>query len=486
MKISIPTNYNANYILPRKRLENSTSLFTTANVDIQEIDGDDAPIIHILGSNPTTEPNVHKRGVVPRYQKIDGKLVDIRKYDGDLYVRIASVETMLDQLRGTDINPRHVFSNTTYGRVLAGMYSHDEGPTYKSFESFLIANNIDKVRRVEVNLDEVLEAPQDYADDLLIIDGHVYEKTVEPALSLVPSPGIIELRLSEAYENDINKSRNHLQSNDDIYSIRFGLDEYERAVEEGEKIAEEDGVRFVNNVSIEHVSNWEIDFRGELETLYKKASRFVSMTTNMVHAFDKFTARAWYHLSEAIELHDQTTPLMIDAMRRVAASDENSFSANFQSNMSSIRTFRAVVEGVKQGIRLWDSRSHGLMEWFDTSLATMPDYVDGKRIWEVVDARTMRIMQKKLGLDDQTLARMMRGALEGHSSVVAVGPDTGLVDDVMSIMSVSLNDELIIEDHVSTSKKDEEIFELERLAQGYVGNALDQKKDINIIASMMS
>jgi len=405
MRFEVPTHYETKYLLPKKRNDETAVFSTVVAVDIREVPADEAPIVHVLGEmKPEIDPNSSFQ-YRARYQMIDGKSVEVRSIEGELYVQIATVDMLMEQLKSAKNDENNVFSGGTYGGRSAGLFGdkryQKETLAYSNFRDYETANKINGVRKVNSLLDDTTQALQKYADELAIIDGFVYEKTVEPALLLTYTfEGKLQLCLSESRKNQLSKTRYYLQRNEDASGMRFGLDELDRALVEGKRIADAAGIEFVNRVVIDRISPWEIEFRGDMEMLYNTAKSFVHHVSKNVRALDKYLATAWYDMSMAVAKHHQPTAEMIDAMRRVEAANLDSL-VNDRGN-SELSTFKhdvnyacpanfvKSVAEVKEALRLWDSRTPGALEWFDTSLNVLPTYSDSERAWEVVDCHTLR------------------------------------------------------------------------------------------------
>lgn len=452
MRFEVPTHYETKYLLPKKRNDETAVFSTVVSVDIREVPADEAPIIHVLGERkPEIDPDrsIQYRA---RYQMIDGKPVEVRSIDGELYVQIATVDRLMEQLKSAENDEDIVFSGGTYGSQSAGLFGdkryQKDTLAYSNFQDYEAAKKIIGVRKVHSLLDDTAQALQKYADELAIIDGFVYEKTVEPALLLTYTfEGKLQLCLSESRENHLSKTRYHLQRNEDTSGMRFGLDEFDRAVVEGKRIADAAGMDFVNQVVVDRISPWEIEFRGDMEMVYNTATSFVHHVSKNVRALDKYLATAWYDMSMAVSKHHQPTAEMIDAMRRVEAVDLDSF-VNERENLEfstfkhdvnyvSPDNFVKSIEEIKEALRLWDSRTPGALEWFDTSLNVLPTYSDSERAWEVVDCHTLRDLALEYDTD---LSEYMTAALEGRGNVVVVSPIKGGTEGSKAIVLVETND----------------------------------------------
>lgn len=452
MRFEVPTHYETKYLLPKKRNDETAVFSTVVSIDIREVPADEAPILHVLGEmKPEVDPDSSFQ-YRARYQMIDGQPVEIRSIDGDLYVQIATVDSLTEQLKSIKNNENNVFSGGIYGDRSAGLFGdkryQNETLAYSNFQDYEAANKIAGVRKVDSLLNETAQALQTYADELAIVDGFVYEKTVEPALLLTNTfEGKLQLCLSESRENHLSKDRYFLQRNEDASGIRFGLDELDRALVEGKRIADAAGMEFVNRVVIDLISPWEIEFRGDMEMVYNTAKRFVHHVSENVRALDKYLATAWYDMSIAVSKHHQPTAEMIDAMRRVEAADldsfvndrENSEFSTFKHDVNYVcpANFVKSVAEVKEALRLWDSRTLGALEWFDTSLNVLPTYSNTERAWEVVDCHTLRDLALEYDTD---LSEYMAAALEGRGSIVVVSPIKGGTEGSKAIVLVETND----------------------------------------------
>jgi hypothetical protein len=359
---------------------------------------------------------------------------------------------LMEQLKSYENDENNVFSGGSYGGRSAGLFGdkryQKDTLDYSNFHDYETANKIIGVRKVVSFLDDTARSLQKYADELAIIEGFVYEKTVEPALLLTYTfEGKLQLCLSESRKNHLSKARYHLQRNEDAAGMRFGLDELDRALEEGKRIADYTGMEFVNRVTIDRISPWEVEFRGDMEMVYNTAKSFVHHVAKNVRALDKYLATAWYDMSMAVSKHHQPTAEMIDAMRRVEAADldlfvnerENSEFSTFKHdvNYASPDNFVRSIKDVKEGLRLWDSRTPGTLEWLDTSLNIPPTYSESERAWEVVDCHTLRDLALEYDID---LSEYMTFALEGRGNIIVISPIKGGTEGSKAIVLVDTNE----------------------------------------------
>lgn len=436
MRFTVPTHYQAEYLLPRKRNTDNVVLNTDVIVEIREVSSSDAPIVHIIGDFksdvvPSDDHySAYKR--IGRYEMVEGQAIEIRMVDGEMYKQIATVSTLQKQLNDRDKSRESVFSSGYYGDIHAGLYGDDSYNKtvgkYSTFSEFEVDQKITGVRSVTENSSEVGLALQKYADDLLIIDGFVYERTVEPALSLHFEQGHVRLRLCETEDPELSKHRYYLAPNSDPSGSRFGLDEFERAVSEGRALAKRYNLNFVCGVEVRKTSDWAIEFRADLENLYNSAKNFVHQGTKVVGALDEHLAMAWYDLSIAVSNHHQPTKQMLDALRAIEVGDINNLIHVGSSGKSifvdsrvyvGADDFVAAMTDVKEALRMWDARSENVVEWFDTSLQQMPTYSTSERAWEIVDCRTLRQISDEYDTD---LTQFMTAALEGSGNIIVVSP----------------------------------------------------------------
>lgn len=492
MKFNVPSRYNAQYLMPRKRNYEDVTLHGIFPVEIREVPVVDAPLVHIVGE---TGPEMGKYGVMvqARYQKIAGNSIEIRSVDGELYKQLVSLNEFLGQLEKPFEGNENVFERANYDGVSAGVSKseHDaEKEKYTSFGEFEAAKSLEGVRDVKINTDAVSNALQDYANDLMIIDGFVYERTVEPVLSIQFDDESVYLRLGESRDVQLTKFRSSMAQNRQVTGLRFGLDEYDRALAEAQTMAKRLGLKFEDRVELQMVSEWEVEFRADMENVYEHASIFEVYARSMVNAMDERLALAWYDLSEALQNHHQPTKEMFDALRTVAStrvddiiniSETGKLYFKETGVYVSAEKFVENLDGVKEVLRMWDNRSQTALEWFDTSLQSSPTYRGSERAWEVVDCRTLRAIAVEYDTD---LTSFMTAALEGNANVIVVSPNDkdAIASKVVALVDLHEGEPRICD--VATRHRTAITPEQKALILDHVSNALEMKREFELEMSI--
>lgn len=492
MKFNVPSKYNAKYLMPRKRNHEDVTLFGTFPVEIREVSTVEAPLVHIVGETP---PGIGAYGVVvqARYQMIAGNPIEIRSVEGELYKQLVSLDDFLEQLEKPFESDENVFGRANYGGISGGVskskYETSE-ERYTSFGQFEMAKKLEGVRDVKVNSDEVSDALQNYANDLLIIDGFVYERTVEPVLSVQLDDKSVYLRLCESRDFQLAKFRSHVTQNRQASGLLFGLDEYDRAVAEAQMMADRLNLDFDNRIDLKMVSEWEVEFRADMDNVYEHASIFEFYARSMVNAMDERLALAWYDLSEALQNHHQPTKEMFDALRTVASTQVDDIINRSETGQLyfkesgvyvSAEKFVENLDGVKEVLRMWDNRSQTALEWFDTSLQSSPTYRGSERAWEIVDCRTLRAIAMEYDAD---LTSFMTAALEGNGNVIVVSPiDRDAIESkVVALVDLHEGEPRIC--NVATRHRSAITPEQKALILDHVSNALEMKREFELEMSL--
>jgi len=421
MQFEVTTHFAADYRPPRSRTRYVALLLGSVTVDITEIDHDDAPIVHVIGEDPE-----FSEGIAPYlpFRKQAGLPVEVRLHGGDYFVRRIPVDGLQEALAkpGRD-NPFNAFSyaGTSGTNVAAGLSLNENYETaYPRNREEFEETQKEKPREWNDRFVETVHALERRAEDLAIIDGHLYEKVGEPVLVLSVGDSCVSLRLAEAE----TPGRNCFLGNDCFdpsTDIRFGLDELERAISEGEHLASMHGCYFVNQIEIRSVAEWAVNFRGEAELLFERAVSFLNESKNLVPGFDAGTARPWHDLLAALSHVQKITVPAIEAIRSLCAADEITYLQR-HTNYGGER-MKIAFSSLKEALRLWDEKSaHGL-EWTEIGLGATAAFGHGHRITEITSASEALKAAAKLGTD---LTGMASDAAAGKGAMLSVETPRGL------------------------------------------------------------
>lgn len=434
MLMKVPSQYGAEFVRPKKRSPESAALRTVVDVEIMEVDEAAAPVVHVLGEDPAP---LHADGPSHEYVpflKIDGEPVEVRMIDGSHYVRRMTVDAFASSLGSTDdSNPFNGFYKDETGHFTAGVKEgHDKLPWDR--DGFEASHG--EMRKWDDHRHRGVAAITRRAAQFAAVEGWIYEKISEPALTLVMWDGAVRLRITETVHDDwrFSKGRSNYTAG---YCIRFGVDEFARAISEGERLAEAYGMRFENRSDVRSHSPWHVRFRGEPELIRSRGWDFMNAASAYVASFDHLFGMAWHDLATAVSEHDRANVPAIEAMRRLVAMKDRIgdmslvrrstgyYHSHSQMDVGGKDIDRA-MRGMEDALHMWDTRDASGIVWTEDGLGSTATYDGLARAYEVTDLMEADRVAALLGQD---IAHMVATAATGKGALVAV-EDQGIVRTV--------------------------------------------------------
>lgn len=425
MKITVPSKYSEEYVRPKKRSPETVTLRSTFEVEIREIDPLDAPVAHILGE--ALVENAEREPHVP-FAMVDARPAEVRIAEGQYWVQRMPLDGLQAavSMRGPG-NPFNGFHKV--GKLHPDVGIDDGFAELPSTRHEAEKALGEEMRKWESLRPLTASALEHRASCLAAIDGWLYEKVSEPAITLVPEEGRVLMRLTEAVHDDSHFSRGRSEYVPG-YAIRFGVDEMEKAERYGEQIASRYGVPLENRVVIESHSPWHVRFRGGPEFLTAKAWSAMTEMSQYIGSMDVGLGKAWHDLMTALHEHDSVTAPAIDAMRRILALAGSGALGSLSRDGSLGYTrsvlepsLETVMEGLEAALEVWDSRDSLGIEWLESGLGDTAGYRGDARAYEITSLMEADALSKAIGRD---LSHMTAVAAAGRGSMVAV-EDAGLV-----------------------------------------------------------
>jgi hypothetical protein len=234
------------------------------------------------------------------------------------------------------------------------------------------------------------------AGQFAVIDGMLYEKVDEPVVSLVVQNGG---KLSAYIEESISPALTHFRKGGwrgaPSERIRFGLDEFDRAMKVAARLAVANKLTLAIHARVSQVSATEVRFRGDHEYLFSAASGVASQLRSAVHHMPERVGLAVIGAANLLAVHDRMTPAALEAVRKMEAelrvyfegdhpappSDDLHYDYQLRQDFGS--GWRWTVDRLTDAIAHWDARDDVGLEWFDQALDALPIYDYPKRAYEL-------------------------------------------------------------------------------------------------------
>lgn len=476
MKLEIPSTYVSEFVRPKKRSVEKAVMQSKFEVDIREIDPADAPVAHVLGEAWPDESEAYQPGYLP-FGMVDGKPVEVRVVDGSYWVRRLPVEELGEAVYSVDLsNPFNGWYKIGDEHVSAGW--RQSSPDLPTTREEVEASEDTEMRKWESKRHVTAAELARRAESLVVIDGWLYEKVAEPAVTLVMDSEQVQVRLTEAVNGGERFSKGKSEY-DPSRCLRFGVDETDRAIAMGEDIARRSGAAFVNRVVVESHSPWQVRFRGEQEYLTAIAWKTMRDMTEEISEMDIPFGKAWHDLMTALYEHDAVTMPAVDALRRMAAlaeagSLEKVKAARFNGYLNpggdsrnAVLDFR--MKEVKLALEAWDTRDPQGIEWLEQGLGDVAMYKGKARAFEVTSLMEADALSAAFGRD---LADMATAASAGRGYMVAV--EDGRVIRTVCFVGEGEDGQSVMES--VTSHGAEPPREHLDLALGFVVRAMSRKQ----------
>lgn len=477
MKLEIPSTYVSEFVRPKKRSVEKAVMQSMFEVDIREIDPADAPVAHVLGEAWPAESEAYQPKYLP-FGMVDGKPVEVRVADGAYWVQRTPVSEIGKAVYSNDLsNPFNGWYAVNGQHIAAGW--RDPAPDgLPTTREQVEASEKTEMRKWESKRHETAAALARRAESLAIVDGWLYEKVAEPAVTLVVDSEQVQVRLTEAVHEDSRFSKGKSEY-EPSRCIRFGVDETDRAVAMGEEIARRRGAAFVNRIVMDSHSPWQVRFRGEHEFATAIAWKAMRGMTEEIAEMDIPFGKAWHDLMTALYEHGEATAPVVDALRRMAAlSDAGSLEQvksvrpntyGHPSGASRNEVLDSLAGWINLALEAWDSRDPQGIEWLEQGLGAVAMYKGKARAFEVTSLMKADAISAAFGRD---LSDMASAASAGRGTMVAV--EDGRVIRTVCFVGEGEDGQSVMES--VTSHGAEPPQEHLDLALGFVVRAMSRKQ----------
>lgn len=383
IRIKVPTLYEAAYVLPKKRTEETVWMMGDISIGLRELTPDEAPVAHVIADRTRD-----KDPQLVRYNPFRTG-TPVRSHEGRFYVARWPVEDFADAAASDDhhapFNGFFVSGKNEFGHekhVLMGMGSKTE-KTYAS-QSDVEAKK-GTFRKWIDRYSDTAAAMTRRAEDFIVVDGLVHELIGEPVIQVEKFGDLVTINIGQARQPETPFGR---RSSEFARGFTFGIDQLDRAIEVAGMIAGDEG-RIANYVDIEMVSPWAIRHRGEPHMIRQVAKLTISTTADMLAQIPAQAGLAWHDLVTAYEENDGTTPGLIESLRRFHAAmalrlPDESLSNNVHLCRADKYGDNNIDARTALALSIWDGRDPSGIEWIERASEAPPTYLGDLMVREIL------------------------------------------------------------------------------------------------------
>ncbi|MDW9481133.1 hypothetical protein GOB57_21035 [Sinorhizobium meliloti] len=396
MKVNIPFVYQVHYKMPRQPSWKESNIACESPVEIEEIAADEAPVVHVVSdTSARAEGRYGEQSTVSKFHVPGGDCV-IRKHGDQFYASRFPVGDIAKWRGNQEYDPFSVeivlrrgdseFRNTL--KTTADVYSP---MTLDAFNSQM--GEVKKFTSERPMTDRYIKL---LATRFAVIDGMLYEKVREPVLSVVVQQrGTVSLYLEEALSPTLTRFHKGAWRGTPSERARFGLDEFERAVELATRWAAAHQLTLNLHADVKHVSPSEVRFRGDHEYLFSAACDVAGQLRKALSYMTESAGHAVLDAANLLAVHDRLTPSSLEAVRRMeaelrryfagdhAAPETDDFRYDYDLRQAFGDGWKWKVERLTDALANWDARDDIGLEWLDRSVNALPVYDYPRRAYEI-------------------------------------------------------------------------------------------------------
>jgi hypothetical protein len=398
MKVDIPFVYKVNYKKPRMPSWSQSKILCSASVDIADISPDEAPIIHIVSDESASERvygHTDVKAIVSKFHVPGGDCV-IRKLGDQHYASRFPIDEITKWRGDREFDPFAAeiglkSGDSEFSSNLETELSSASAVTLEAFHAD--QGEVKKFSSDRAMTDRYINM---LAGQFSVIDGVLYEKVREPVISVViPPGGAISIYIEEALSPTLNKFRKGGWRGAASNRIRFGLDEFDRAMEISTQLAARTNRTLEVYGKVKQVTPTEVRFRGDHEYLFSAAKDVAFQLSNALAYTSERAGMSVLDAANLLAIHDRLTPAAIVAVRKMEAELRTYFAGDHVAPLTQDFNYdydlrRAFGEGwqwkldrLTAALAHWDARDDVGLEWLEGTMDALPIYDYPRRAYEV-------------------------------------------------------------------------------------------------------
>lgn len=431
MKVNIPFVYKVNYKLPRQPSWKHSSILCVAAVEMEEIDSVDAPIVHVVADASASKnpDHDHRAGQVSKFHVPGGDCV-VRFHGGQYFASRFPVEEIGEWRGNNEFDPFAVKIGLRDGDSEFHSYLDTslDVSNSKSLDHFHKEKaDVKKFSSERMMTERYINM---LGSQFAVVDGVIYEKVREPVISLVVDrkAHTVSVYLEEAISPTLTRYMRGGWRGETSERTRFGLDEYDRAIEMASRWANGRNMRLDVHASVKAVSDMHVRFRGDHEYLFMAAREAAYQLNKALVYLPERVGIAVLSVANLLSVHDRLTPAALAAVRKMEAEFREYFAGDhaapkqesyYGDTMSfeqreAFRDWKWKTERLSDALAHWDARDDVGLEWLDAAIDALPVYDYPKRAYEVTSLT-----------DIDKLAMKWKGGLP--TAIAVVDPDASLI-----------------------------------------------------------
>lgn len=419
MKVEIPFVYQVNYKKPRMPSWSHSDILCSAKVDIVDISPADAPVVHVV-SDESSGVRGYSHGTPTTVSKfhVPGGDCVIRKHGDQHYASRFPVDEIAKWRGDREFDPFAVEIGLRAGdsEFKAKLDTKIEGTRAVSLEAFHAnEGEVKKFSSERAMTDRYIHM---LSGQFAVIDGVLYEKVREPVVSAVVNPGGLSVYIEEAISPTLTRFQKGEWRGAPSERIRFGLDEFDRAMRVAARIAVQNKLTLAVHARVKQASPTEVRFRGDHEYLFSAANGVAHQLRNAVAFMTESAGMAVLDAANLLAVHDRLTPSALAAVRKMEAELKTYFAGDHQAPMTQdyhhdydLRQafgsgWKWKLDRLTDALAHWDARDDVGLEWFDRTMDTLPVYDYPRRAYEVSSLTDMDKLALRWegGLPDELVA----------------------------------------------------------------------------------
>lgn len=472
MRLTIPMKHQIEVLLSKKRRSNYTNGVVNVDVNILEVPENEVRLLHKIKSGNWLPSPRHRERYSP-FLLEQGETKRICMHEGSYYIEILKTSD-IDAI-SVDCSMRNPF-NVYYTDVIASAFNpSDQSDRTDCGELDVYDGQADyeqdlgvKVKTWTSFADDVVNEVRRRAECMLVIGDALYEKIGEPCLALSRDANGNILSLSEASEIDRGFRFPHVFGG---ISSRFGLDEYDLAMNYFEQNCKDSVDSLVPSMEITECSSSDVNFRGANGIIFREIGSLLNNVDGLLSQLDSDALRHWHSLHKGYVASDTLTRQLLNSAYEFCNVEQltRPMCDNFVR-----RTAEDQLVGLRRALQLREETDTNDRDWIDQALTVPPAFSRNYRVLELATHHSVYDHASRLGAD---VGEWIEMAKCGVGSILRVDTPDGSYG---LCYVISDGGETIISDTVSRDGRFD-TDEVQNLVSTYYAEACRFREDIEAV-----
>lgn len=405
MKIDFPYLYAVNYKEPRQARWSHAAISAEMAMDLTEIADEDAPVVHVVRDSSQTVYGKYdsEKTQVSKFHVPGGDCL-IRLHEGQYYASRFPVEDIATWRGNSEFDP---FAMTVAFRGGESEHANRMTTRIKGDERAVTLQEFGKANPNAKKFTSERDVTERYiamfSKQFAVIDGMLFEKVNEPVVTLLMSGrgGDVSVYIEEALSPSLSRFKKGYWRGEPGGRIRFGLDEYDRALGVAQAWSKRNEARVAVHGEVLSAESSVVRFRGDHEYVFSAAHSAVEQFKKAIVYMPERVGVAVAKAANLMAVHDRMTPASLDAVRAMYSELSAYFEGDhaapeargniyehydhdvYERRNAFGENWRWTMSRLGDAISHWDSRDDVGLEWFDAALDALPMYDYPSRAYEV-------------------------------------------------------------------------------------------------------